>query len=184
VVFRPADAVETAAAWSFACSVKDRPVAIVVSRQTIEDVQKPAGFTPRLALRGAYAIAEPDGAALTFLATGSEVGLAVQAARLLEADGIAARIVSMPSVELFLEQEPEYRGQVLPPSLPVVSLEAGSTTGWHRFTGRSGLAIGIDHFGASAPFRVLEEHFGFTPEAVAGRVREWWSASTGTGKAG
>jgi len=184
VVFRPADAVETAAAWSYACSVKDRPVAIVVSRQTVEDVQKPDGFEPRLALRGAYTVSEPEGAALTLVATGSEVSLAVRAARLLEADGIAARIVSMPSVELFLEQEPGYRGRVLPPTLPVVSLEAGTTTGWHRFTGRAGLAIGIDHFGASAPFKVLEEHFGFTPEAVAGRVREWWSALAGTGKAG
>ncbi|MBW2261574.1 MAG: transketolase [Deltaproteobacteria bacterium] len=183
VVFRPADAVETAAAWSYACSVKDRPVAIVVSRQVIEDVEKPPGFEARLALKGAYVVAEPDGAALTIVATGSEVSLAVQAARHLAADGVAARIVSMPSVELFTEQPAEYRLEVLPEVLPVVSLEAGTTTGWHRFTGRSGLAIGVDHFGASAPFKVLEERFGFTPEAVAGRVREWWKAASRAKKA-
>ena len=179
VVFRPADAVETAAAWSYACSVKDRPVAIVVSRQTIENVEKPAAFTPRHVLEGAYVVEEPVGAALTLLATGSEVSLAVQTARLLSSDGIAARIVSMPSVELFLEQDESTRARVLPGSLPVVALEAGSTTGWHRFTGRSGLAIGVDHFGASAPFKVLEERFGFTAETVAGRVRAWLEAAPG-----
>ncbi len=179
VVFRPADGVETAAAWSYACSVTNRPVAIVVSRQTIEDVQKPSGFEPRHALRGGYVVSEPDGAVLTIVATGSEVSLAAQAAHLLSGDGIVARIVSMPSVELFEEQPDAYRRDVLPADLPVVSLEAGSTTGWHRFTGRSGLAIGVDHFGASAPFKVLEDRFGFTAEAVAGRVREWLKTADG-----
>lgn len=85
----------------------------------------------------------------------------------------------MPSVELFEEQPDAYRRDVLSADLPVVSLEAGSTTGWHRFTGRSGLAIGVDHFGASAPFKVLEDRFGFTAEAVAGRVREWLKTAGG-----
>jgi transketolase len=106
----------------------------------------------------------------------------MDAARELGQDGIAARIVSMPSVELFLEQSQEYRTSVLPPGLPVVTLEAGSTTGWHRFACPSGLTIGIDHFGASAPWKVLEEQYGFTGQKVAERIRRWLRSSAGQAK--
>lgn len=182
VVFRPADRIETAAAWCYACSVADRPVAIVVSRQKVEDIERPASFDPRIVLRGGHVLAEPKGAHFTILATGSEVRIAMDAALALREDGLAVRIVSMPSVELFDEQPEEYRRKVLPPGLPVVTLEAGTTTGWHRFTCTSGLTIGIDHFGASAPFKVLEEQYGFTPERVAERIRKWRRSTAGEAK--
>jgi transketolase len=176
VVFRPADAVEAAAAWSFAASLVSGPLAIVVSRQKVAEVERPADLEPRDVLKGAYVLRDPDDRRLVIVATGSEVPLAVEAARLLAPVGLAARVVSMPSVELFLEQPSSYRDAVLPPALPVVTLEAGTTTGWYRFTGADGLTIGLDRFGASAPFGVLEQKFGFTPEAVAEHVRRWWGA--------
>jgi transketolase len=173
VVFRPADGVETAAAWAFGCSSKDRPCAIVVSRQKVEHLCRDEGFDPDLVLRGGHVVSDPGSASFTILATGSEVRTALDAAAELRKDGAVARVVSMPSVELFLEQDGDYRSEVLPPSLPVVTLEAGATTGWYRFAGERGLAIGVDHFGASAPWGRLEEEFGFTAGKVASRIRAW-----------
>ncbi len=181
IVLRPCDGIEAAACWTFAASLTNRPAAIVVSRQKVADVQRPDGFTPSDVLKGAYVVKDPGDARLVIIATGSEVALASQAADLLAAEDLRARVVSMPSVELFERQTAGYREFVLPAKLPVVTLEAGSTTGWHRFAGRDGLTMGIDHFGASAPSAVLEEQFGFTAPAVTSRIREWWSARTSTG---
>jgi transketolase len=108
---------------------------------------------------------------LTLIATGSEVSLAVEAATLLEGRGIATRVVSMPSWELFESQEQSYREEVLPPACTArVSIEAGATLGWSRYTGDCGINIGIDRFGASAPGGVVFRELGFTAEAVAGRA--------------
>ncbi len=111
------------------------------------------------------------------VATGSEVALAEAAAAILETEGRSIRVVSIPSVEIFLSQDAAYLDEVLGTGLPVASIEAGVTTGWERFTGRDGLRIGIDHFGASAPADVIAKELGFTPDAVAGRIRAWLARS-------
>ncbi len=113
--------------------------------------------------------------ALTLIATGSEVGLAVAAAERLGAREVWTRVVSMPAPQLFLAQEGAWRDRVLPPGGRRVTLEAGATDYWWRFTGPEDLRIGIDRFGASAPLAALQQHFGFTAEAVADRIAGWAS---------
>ena len=160
VVLRPADATEATAAWEIAIQRTDGPTALVLSRQGLPTLAQ----TPDVA-RGAYVLR--DGGDCILLATGSEVPLAQRAADVLSDRGIAARVVSMPSWELFLAQPPEYRDSVLPPAIRNrVSVEAGATLGWHRFVGLDGIAIGIDRFGASAPGDVVMAHLGITVEAV------------------
>ncbi len=176
-VWRPADAVEVAAAWADALSRERGPVAIVLTRQPVPPFARRDDFRPAEVLRGGYVLFQPEPSAhLTLVATGSEVPTAVRAAALLADRGVRARVVSMPCLEHFEAQPQAYRDLVLPPSLPVVTLEAGSTLGWHRYTGRGGLAIGLNRFGASAPAEVLAREFGFTPEAVAAQVAAWWAS--------
>jgi transketolase len=110
------------------------------------------------------------------IATGSEVTLALETKKLLAAQGIALRIVSMPSQELFKQQDADYRESVLPRTLPKISLEAGVTFGWHRYVGTDGLAIGVDRFGTSGPGDAVMAHLGFTPAAVAARITTHLSA--------
>ena len=119
--------------------------------------------------RGAYIIhGDPETLPeLVLIATGSEVSLALDAAKLLEAGGTTVRVVSMPSMELFAKQEPGYRDAIIPPQAARVSIEAGATFGWHRWVGEHGVTIGIDHFGASAPAADIAREFGFTAENVA-----------------
>ncbi|MBN2799185.1 MAG: transketolase [Deltaproteobacteria bacterium] len=165
-VIRPAEATETVEAWRQALARRDGPTALVLSRQnlpTLEDGALAASLS-----RGGYVVDE--GTDVVLIATGSEVSLARSARALLAERGLSARVVSMPCRELFAEQDASYRAQVLPAGVPRVSVEAGLTLGWERWIGQDGLAIGVDHFGASAPDAVLAEHFGFTPEAVAARV--------------
>ena len=119
--------------------------------------------------KGAYVIDEDEDFQIILLATGSEVNLALGAAKLLREKGIGVRVVSMPSQELFVKQDPEYQEDVLPCHVPVVSIEAASTFGWNRF---ANLAIGLDDFGASAPYKVLAEKFGFTPEAIVEQIMD------------
>ncbi|NNJ48247.1 MAG: transketolase [Acidimicrobiia bacterium] len=168
-VVRPADAGETAEAWEMAVNRTDGPTCLILTRQGIPTLEREAGGLHR----GGYVLR--DGTDATIVATGSEVSVALAAAGVLEADGTSVRVVSMPCVEAFLAQDETYRTGVLSPGMPVASLEAAATLGWHRFTGKDGMTIGIDHFGASAPAGVLAEEFGFTPDAVAARVREWLS---------
>ncbi|HEU4321475.1 MAG TPA: transketolase [Acidimicrobiia bacterium] len=162
-VIRPADANEAIAAWEVALNRTDGPVALVLSRQNLPTL--PAGDLAR----GGYIVR--DGSDVTLIATGSEVSTALSAAALLSSDGTEARVVSLPCWELFERQDASYRAEVIG-SAPRVSIEAAATFGWERMVGSGGLSIGIDHFGASAPAEVLAEQFGFTPEAVASRVRE------------
>ena len=168
-VMRPADATEVTVAWETAINRTDGPTAIVLTRQGLPTPSAP----PERAdvRRGAYI--RHAGTDLVIVATGSEVPLAEWAAQLLHANGISARIVSMPSWEAFAAQDDSYRAAVLPPSLPVVTLEAGTTFGWGAVSGSGGLRIGIDHFGASAPYAVIAAEWGFTPEAVAQRIEDW-----------
>ncbi len=168
-VMRPADATEVTVAWETAIDRTDGPTAIVLTRQGL-----PVPTTPPERAdvrRGAYI--RHDGTDLVIVATGSEVPLAERAAEVLQTNEISARIVSMPSWEAFAAQDDAYRAVVLPPSLPVVTLEAGTTFGWGAVSGANGLRIGIDHFGASAPYAVIAAEWGFTPEAVAQRIEDW-----------
>lgn len=161
-VIRPADANEVVQAWEVAINRTDGPVALVLTRQGVPTL--PKGDL----VRGGYLVR--DGSDVTLIATGSEVSASLGAADLLDEDGISARVVSLPCWELFEQQPDEYRDEVLG-SLPRVSVEAASVFGWDRIVGDDGLSIGIDHFGASAPAEVLAEKFGFTPEAIAGKVK-------------
>ncbi len=167
--FRPADATETAIGWQVALARKDGPTALVLTRQNLPVIDRTALAPAEGALRGGYVLQEAIGPVrVVLVATGSEVPLALDAAKLL-GDGV--RVVSMPCVDLFVQQNAAYRASVLPKGVRRVSIEAGITLGWERIVGDDGLSIGIDRFGASAPDKVLAEKFGFTPAAVAERVR-------------
>ena len=174
LVIRPADGLETAAAWALALERRDGPTLMALTRQSLPALERPEAFAPAWLKRGGYVLRESGAAdAVTLIATGSEVALALEAAKLAEAGGLPTRVVSMPAPQLFLEQEAAWREAVLPPGGRRVSIEAGATAYWWRFTGESDLRIGIDRFGESAPLAALAEHFGFTPPQVARRVIEW-----------
>ncbi len=167
-LLRPADANESVAAWRIAIE-RNGPTALVFTRQKIpvldaEHLPVAAGVP-----HGGYVLSEPSGGAaeVVLVATGSEVSLALAAQGKLGDRGVRARVVSLPSWELFDAQPLAYRSSVLPPGVPVVSIEAGSTLGWSRYAGARGASVGVDRFGASAPGPVLLERFGFTPEHVA-----------------
>ena len=173
-VVRPADGLETAAAWALALERRDGPTLFALTRQSLPPLERSADFRPEHLRRGGYVLrGSRDARALTLVATGSEVALAVAAAARLEADGTPTRVVSMPCPQLFLAQDAAWRDAVLPPGGRRASIEAGSTDYWHRFVGDRGLAIGIDRFGESAPLADIQRHFGFTPEGVADRIRDW-----------
>ncbi len=164
-VFRPADANESVVCWRQAME-RAGPCALVFTRQKIP-VLDPDRYPVREGTpRGGYVLSEAVGgpAALTLVATGSEVSVALDAQTQLAGKGIRARVVSLPCWRVFDEQTKEYRDSVLSPGLPVVSMEAGTTLGWDRYLGVRGVAIGIDHFGASAPGPIALKEFGFTPE--------------------
>jgi transketolase len=163
-VIRPADANETIAAWNIALDRHDGPVALVLTRQGLPTMDPVPGGVEK----GGYVVR--DGDDVTLIATGSEVHVSVEAAERLAASGISARVVSLPCWELFMDQDPDYRESTLGTARRV-SVEAASTFGWSAIVGDTGLSIGIDHFGASAPDTVLAEKFGFTAGAIAARVK-------------
>ncbi len=170
-VWRPCDAVETAAAWRAAVVRRDGPTALALSRQTLPHQQRTPEQIDAIS-RGGYVLVEPATApAAILVATGSEVELARAAAALLATDRVNVRVVSMPCVEAFERQDAAWRQAVLPPHLPVVAVEAGATRGWWRYAGRDGAVIGLDRFGESAPAPTLFAHFGLTPQRVAATVR-------------
>ena len=174
LVMRPGDAVETAECWEVALQQKKRPTVLALSRQGLEQFRTEEAEENRSA-RGAYRIkdAEADRRVI-LIATGSEVGLAIECAAALESRGIGADVVSMPCAELFDEQSPAYRDNILPNVGPEeilrVSIEAGTTFGWERYTMSNGLRIGIDTFGTSAPAGDAFDHFGFTSEAIIPKI--------------
>jgi transketolase len=172
LVIRPADGLETAAAWALALARRTGPTLLALTRQSLPALERPAAFRTEWLARGGYVLREAPGAAATLVATGSEVALALETARLLGTE-VPLRVVSMPAPRLFLEQEPSWRDAVLPPPGRRISLEAGVTDGWERIVGAAGLALGIERYGASAPLKDLQDFFGFTPEKVAGRIRAW-----------
>ena len=164
-VVRPADATETAVAWRTVLE-RRRPAGLCLTRQKVPTLPGDAAGVAR----GAYVVADPDGAVpqVIVVGTGSEVHVALAARERLEAAGVPTRVVSMPCAEWFAEQDQAYRDSVLLPSVKArVSVEAGVTLGWERWVGENGASVGIDHFGASAPYEVLYEQFGITAERVA-----------------
>jgi transketolase len=172
VVIRPADANETAAAWRVALERRDGPTALILSRQKLPVLFETMKNSFQKVSRGAYVLAESSGVShALMIATGSEVSLALEARELLAEQGIGVRVVSMPSWELFDAQPASYRDSVLPPPVTKrLAIEAGVTMGWSKYVGPTGGVIGLDRFGASAPYQVLMEKFGFTAQAVAERM--------------
>jgi transketolase len=166
-VFRPADANETAAAWACALTV-DGPRALVLTRQALPVMEGDRERVHAGVARGAYVVADAGAKkpVVVLIATGSEVHLALAARTALAAQGVATRVVSMPSWELFRAQSPRYRASILPKSARKVAIEAGATLGWREFVGDRGAVIGLDRFGASAPGSVAMERLGFTVENV------------------
>jgi transketolase len=170
-VLRPADANETAAAWRAIVEHRDGPVALLLSRQKLPILR---GVDSDGVARGAYILADSPEPDVILIASGSEVSLALAAREILGGEGIAARVVSMPSWELFEAQPQAYRDSVLPPELTArVAIEAGIATGWERYAGSGGQIIAMTRFGASAPSGVLAEKFGFTAESVAGQAKTY-----------
>jgi transketolase len=170
VVIRPADANETVRAWKVALERRHGPTALILSRQALPVVAPPDNDL----VRGAYVLAEAEGGRprLVLVASGSEVAVALGARAALAADGIAARVVSMPSWELFDAQPAGYREQILPPGIPRLAIEAGVTLAWARYVGDQGRVIGLDRFGASAPGQVLFEKLGFGADSIARQARD------------
>jgi transketolase len=173
-VVRPGDATETVEAWKMALRRKDGPVCLVLSRQDLptldrEKVAPAAGVT-----RGGYVLVDPPGGApqAIIMATGSELNIAVQAQDKLAAAGVRARVVSLPCWEVFAAQPADYQRQVLPPEVTArVSIEAAATFGWHRWVGDRGVAIGVDRYGASAPYEIIFKQLGLTADRVVETVR-------------
>jgi transketolase len=172
-VWRPCDAVESAVAWKLAIERKKGPSCLIFSRQNLphqaRDAQKIAAIS-----RGGYVLSEAEGGKpqAVIIATGSEVGLAVEAQKLLAARGKKVRVVSMPSTDTFDAQDAAWRESVLPKGVKRVAVEAGVTDVWHKYVGLDGKVVGLDRFGESAPAGVLFKHFGFTGENVAKTVEE------------
>jgi transketolase len=162
-VIRPADASETAEAWRAALKQKG-PVALVLTRQKLGFIDRSKYSAAAGVTRGAYVLADADGGdpEVVLMSSGSEVALIIEAQQKLEAAGIRARAVSMPSHELFLAQDEDYRESVLPRSVKRVAIEAGHPMSWQRWVGSDGIALGIDRFGASAPYKEIYEHLGIT----------------------
>jgi transketolase len=171
-VVRPAGFNETALAWVHALRQTDRPTVLALSRQGLP-VWDPAGVPEDAIARGAYVLHDSDGEPeLILMGTGSEVHQANAAVKLLEADGVKVRLVSMPCLDRFVEQDQAYRDSVLPPAVRArVAVEAASPLGWHRWVGPDGDVVAMEGFGASAPAKLLYEHFGFSGEAIADRAR-------------
>jgi transketolase len=174
-VIRPGDAREAGQAWLSALGNDDGPTALVLSRQGIPALAETADGAAAGAARGGYVLRDAPDPAVILIGTGSELQLAVKAADLLAAEtpAIAARVVSMPSWEIFERQDQGYRDSVLPPAVKArVSIEAGVTQGWQRYVGDQGAAIGLDRFGASAPYKTIYQELGLTAEAMAATARE------------
>ena len=174
VVSRPADATETVEVWRAAMSRQDGPTVMAFTRQNLPVLDRSTLSPASGVLNGAYVLWESgDSPQVVIMATGSEVHIALEAGLALESEGIAARVVSMPSWEVFDEQPKEYRDSVLPPALRArVSVEAGTTKGWERYVGLDGASVGMSGYGASAPAAVLYENFDITAKRVAEEARK------------
>ncbi|WP_405496715.1 transketolase [Nocardia sp. NBC_00511] len=177
---RPADANETAVAWRTILQHNDRPAGLALSRQPLPVLDRTEFASAAGTARGGYVLAEATGGLpeLILMATGSEVRIIIDARAVLEAEGIATRAVSLPCWEWFAAQDPGYRARVLPPTVRArVSIEAGVPMGWREFVGDAGRIVGLNHFGASAPYTTLYQNFGLTTDAVVAAARESLTAA-------
>ncbi len=174
-VLRPGDANEVVEAWKLAVQINRGPVLLVLTRQAVPTLDRTKYASAAGVAKGAYVLADAPGGKpqVILMGTGSEVSLCVDAYEKLKAEGIQARVVSMPSWEIFEQQDQAYKDSVLPPALTArVSVEMASPFGWERYVGPKGQMIGMHSFGASAPWKDLQKHFGFTPEAVVAAARK------------
>lgn len=171
LMLRPADANETRLAWKIALESKDKPVVMALTRQNVRNLKETENLTG--IEKGAYVISDCENPELIIIATGSEVELALDAKEILAKEGKNIRVVSMPSMELFRNQDKAYKDQVLPRNIKKVSLEMASTFGWAEWTGLDGLNIGIDSFGASGKGEEVMEEFGFTKERIASCIKDF-----------
>ena len=174
LVLRPADAAETTVAWRMAMENTQTPTALILSRQNIDDLPSASGNRYKDALqamRGGYIINKVENPDVILVGNGSEVATLVATANIIAEEGIKAQVVSVPSIGLFLDQDAQYRKQVLPDGVPTFGLTAGLPSTLRRVV-PTGEVFGLDHFGASAPYKVLDEKFGFTPQKVAEKVRK------------
>jgi len=169
--FRPADANETAAAWRLALE-RGGPAFFALTRQDVPVIDAAKHDVYGGVSKGAYVLEEAADPKVVLIATGSEVSLVLDAAKLLASDGVKARVVSMPSWKIFEEQSPAYKASVLPANVPKLAVEAGATLGWWKYVGSGGDVVGLDRFGASAPGPVVMKELGFTPENVAARAKK------------
>uniref|UniRef100_UPI003C73F7A6 transketolase-like TK C-terminal-containing protein n=1 Tax=Roseomonas chloroacetimidivorans TaxID=1766656 RepID=UPI003C73F7A6 len=175
LVIRPCDANEVAEAWRVILTRKHEPACLILSRQALPTLDRGKVASASGLARGAYVLADAEGGRpqVILIGTGSEVGLCLQAGAELAKEGVRARVVSMPSWELFEQQEQAYKDEVLPPDiLARVAVEQAATLGWERYVGVNGTVIGMRSFGASAPAKALLDKFGFTVEKVAAAARE------------
>ena len=178
-VVRPADGPETALAWAHALKRRHGPTLLMLTRQEVpalDHAASPEPFTPDVFIRGGYILREASAGEprVVIVATGSEVGVSMEAREILEKEGVPARVVSMPCVELFEAQPREYRERVVPAdhaSIRVAVVEAAAPQGWARIAGRSALVIGLERFGASAPAKAIAEHLGYTGPKIAQKIR-------------
>ena len=177
VVLRPADANEVAESWRIAIARQDGPTVLVFTRQKLVFVDRTISGDAAGVARGGYVLSEADGRKPTtqspkpqvvLMSSGSEIGIALAAQTKLKASGVNARVVSMASHELFAAQDSAYRASVLPAGVPRVAVEAAHPMSWYRWVGDSGKVIGIERFGASAPFEKIYEEYGITTDAVNG----------------
>jgi len=173
-LYRPADALEVAMCYVAALNDKKSPSTLIFSRQNLPALERPSGFREDDILNGGYVVHAPEVTDRVIVATGSEVWVAVDAAKLLAAQGKPTRVVSMPCVDRFLKLDSAKRAAIIPVTAKKISVEAGITFGWERIVGSDGLTIGINHYGASAPGEVLAEKFGFTPAAVAEKAAKFF----------
>ncbi len=168
-VFRPADAMETAESWELALSHQTGPTLLALSRQKLPFARQDDG-SENLSARGAYVLRDAPDAKAVIIATGSEIGIALEAAETLANKSVPVRVVSAPCIEIFLEQDHAYQDSVLPEGLPRIAVEAGLRYGWDAIIGREGGFVGMTGFGASAPAEALYEHFGITADRIVEEV--------------
>jgi transketolase len=175
VTLRPGDANEVVEAYRYVMQLRHQPAVLALSRQPLPTLDRNVYAPAAGVARGAYVLADAPGGnpEVILIASGSELGLAVDAHGKLTAEGIRARVVSMPSWDIFEQQTQEYRDSVLPPSVKArVAVEQASAFGWERYVGASGRVIGMKTFGASAPLKALQQKFGFEPERVVASAKE------------
>ncbi len=174
IVLRPGDSNEVSEAWRVIMRLRHKPAVLVLSRQPMPTLDRTRYASASGVSKGGYILADAIGKRpeILFLATGTEVALAIEVYEKLAAEGVPTRVVSMPSWELFEEQTQEYRDSVIPPEITArISVELGSTLGWALYHGSGGRAIGMKTFGASAPLKELQRKFGFTPDSLLSAAR-------------